>query len=1177
MFSHTRVGMMVLAVVSLITLGVRQSWGDPRLSHLESVMDTTGGQRSQPVPRLSSNASQPGHVRSLGEVEGQTSWRLQEVRSSNATGASHEAEKARIPKPDDKLRSYHRASLKTRSPRKGSRNAELKRRRHKRWLKARHKDALSNSSAWNSSNASISISEEIRGIVESTLLASSSSPEEDLVGRRLMNTRMLIGIFDRSIVLIQYVAASLAAVAPCCVLGFMHPGFGSSRNPKLPPSWGPELESNYPFAHWSRDVLLWSIMSEWDGGRKAAALLSVLTGNARELARTIPPAVILNGGVINGQAVDSVTFIMHSLAQRYARLGEEQRLEAIQGLLSFDRHSGERIDALLQRFDGARIKAQEHGNLVLSPQGLSWLLLRAVGVSEHQLLNLLATPPLNGNLPADDQGMEALKSALRRMGHFVERTPGNVASSMNRPNQRFNLAQSPDQFQDMSWSNSEHYPAMPANDASSSYQPPPYPYDTPAAYYADGDSCTDSDTSSNTSPVHEEDMPEEFARPESETHRLWWAYSRAKQAWRSRMNKPTRRARRFLKRGGKGKKGGKGKGKAKIQSTSQNAGAYLASLSDHEVASMFPMAKGRNWRKSSGKGKGRRGNPRGKNGEVMKCHQCGSTEHLVNKCPQRSQSNTTLFIETHAPLSSQAAHDLPPGIISGTFLMVEEADPLQQNDPWSSQPYPMPTSYGPTRSHSYQGHMPQMPQMPSFQPSAPSVMSWQAPSTTTSWTIPATPMSAHNPLAPNTTFRPFPLRPQSNSPASSQQNDALPQQPADAGFLPQEVQPDRQQADRRDTPVPSVPLWANTPEFQFVLGSTPMPPPEFVHPIQQNVVSSLDRYQSQIISDIHDTSLLLNMEPSQRPQGEESIVSVDRKQAVSLQPFQVVGQTMNALELERRQKERRDLESRVRAALRTVEPQPAHEIPVPSATSRETSNHSRFDGFDGPVDTCTICQEEFANAEPLVRLCCRHLFHETCWTELLVREEQPECPTCRGAGNVIANFRYVSVDAQHTPRHRDSPEEETFGTPEQQAWPWWLDASEGVYHAQTQLAGGSSIIVDPGAYTNLCGRKWATRQAEAAREYGHRSYQSDMPNPMVIRGVGNGTQGCTKSTNVPVAVPRVIRPQDGSDRPLAPGAGEAVRFSFEAPVVDGPGEDLPALLGLRSESDSFDRVSECTS
>ena len=171
----------------------------------------------------------------------------------------------------------------------------------------------------------------------------------------------------------------------------------------------------------------------------------------------------------------------------------------------------------------------------------------------------------------------------------------------------------------------------------------------------------------------------------------------------------------------------------------------------------------------------------------MKCHQCGSTEHIVNKCPQRSQTNTTLFIETPAPLSSQAAHDLPPGIISGTFLMVEEADPLQQNDPWSSQAYPMPRprtdrlDRTPTKD-------PQMPQMPSFQPAAPSVMPWQAPSTTTSWTISATPMSAHNPLAPNTTFRLVPLRPQSKSPASSRQNDAVPLQPADAGIPPPEAQ-----------------------------------------------------------------------------------------------------------------------------------------------------------------------------------------------------------------------------------------------------------------------------------------------------------------------------------------------------------------------------------------------------
>ena len=92
----------------------------------------------------------------------------------------------------------------------------------KRRFRAQHKSALNSTSAWNSHTASTSISEEIREIVESTLLASNSSREEDLVGR-LMNIHVPSGIIDRIIVLIQYVAASLAAIAPCCVLG-MHPG-----------------------------------------------------------------------------------------------------------------------------------------------------------------------------------------------------------------------------------------------------------------------------------------------------------------------------------------------------------------------------------------------------------------------------------------------------------------------------------------------------------------------------------------------------------------------------------------------------------------------------------------------------------------------------------------------------------------------------------------------------------------------------------------------------------------------------------------------------------------------------------------------------------------------------------------------------------------------------------------
>eukprot|EP00959_Pyramimonas_sp_CCMP1952_P269345 5630778-Pyramimonas_sp.AAC.1 len=35
------------------------------------------------------------------------------------------------------------------------------------------------------------------------------------------------------------------------------------------------------------------------------------------------------------------------------------------------------------------------------------------------------------------------------------------------------------------------------------------------------------------------------------------------------------------------------------------------------------------------KGKGRRGNPRGSGGQILKCHECDSTDHLVKGCPAK--------------------------------------------------------------------------------------------------------------------------------------------------------------------------------------------------------------------------------------------------------------------------------------------------------------------------------------------------------------------------------------------------------------------------------------------------------------------------------------------------------------------------------------------------------------
>eukprot|EP00959_Pyramimonas_sp_CCMP1952_P092590 1937800-Pyramimonas_sp.AAC.1 len=36
---------------------------------------------------------------------------------------------------------------------------------------------------------------------------------------------------------------------------------------------------------------------------------------------------------------------------------------------------------------------------------------------------------------------------------------------------------------------------------------------------------------------------------------------------------------------------------------------------------------------TSGKGKGRHGNSRGRDGQILKYHECDSTDHLVKDCP----------------------------------------------------------------------------------------------------------------------------------------------------------------------------------------------------------------------------------------------------------------------------------------------------------------------------------------------------------------------------------------------------------------------------------------------------------------------------------------------------------------------------------------------------------------
>ena len=68
--------------------------------------------------------------------------------------------------------------------------------------------------------------------------------------------------------------------------------------------------------------MLWSIVSELEPARKAAAIQMRLQGTAREFVRSLPMNTIVGGGVINGVQIEPLGFLMHALAERYAHLGE---------------------------------------------------------------------------------------------------------------------------------------------------------------------------------------------------------------------------------------------------------------------------------------------------------------------------------------------------------------------------------------------------------------------------------------------------------------------------------------------------------------------------------------------------------------------------------------------------------------------------------------------------------------------------------------------------------------------------------------------------------------------------------------------------------------------------------------------------------------------------------------
>ena len=115
--------------------------------------------------------------------------------------------------------------------------------------------------------------------------------------------------------------------------------------------------------------------------------------------------------------------------------------------------------------------------------------------------------------------------------------------------------------------------------------------------------------------------------------------------------------------------------------------------------------------------------------------------------------------------------------------------------------------------------------------------------------------------------------------------------------------------------------------------------------------------------------------------------------------------------------------------------------------------------------------------------------------------------------------------------------------------PWWPTSQQSAFHQSTRLVTGrSSLLVDPGAWANLIGANLVVKTAKSAKGHGHASHEEKMPQPLSIRGVGDGSPTCNWQVHLPIAAVA------GSD-------GVVSQHTFAAPLaVSYTHLTLPTIL-----------------
>ena len=432
-------------------------------------------------------------------------------------------------------------------------------------------------------------------------------------------------------------------------VGDAGPPFVGTATLKCPPAWSVERNHIYSFRSWVSDIILWSSATEVDARRQGPIAALQVQGSAKELIRELTPAQLRDGDIdqATGAPITGLMLLVQVLARRYAPLDAESSTKSIAEFLGFRRLPGEGIDGVLVRFEVLRLRAQNAGGFVMGPQGLAWLLLQALQIGPEGWDRLLA--PLQGALPQHEADLGQLIERIRRSGHvreggFHHHHPGATGDPGHRGNYyfpTFGPAGQADPWQAPGgdpWGvfvGSGAGPGAASGPTMASPQAPGVLHSgVPAhgcghfavsptgncptcglnqeqAYAMMQDDNSSATTSDDGGTPADDGAGGDGRTPEE----LYQDYAFARRKWRKYSGKAPRRFRSF--KPGNWRGGGKG--------------SYAAFL----PPGAFAGGKGG----PGGAGKFRKKNPKSKDGSTMKCHQCGSEEHLIRRCPQRGQGD----------------------------------------------------------------------------------------------------------------------------------------------------------------------------------------------------------------------------------------------------------------------------------------------------------------------------------------------------------------------------------------------------------------------------------------------------------------------------------------------------------------------------------------------------------